>query len=297
MQRANSVLERFAAGSLRAARIQVGLATSLYRIAELHWKAGRLAEGRQAWQRAQDVSKASRDAAAKDLKAKDPKAKDSKAKDSKIVRMRASLELVAGHAYADLGLFAEASEHFRRAFAADPVAGNTSDRFCHAALLALTGDDAEYRRYCSRVYERGANYLGDRSGAKMLILRPDALPEPTTTASLALARARRRTTKRGLSSTRPSLSFVPTNSMRHPRLFRNSRTSASANGNSVGRRWHWGDTRSAKTTRPGSGCARARSGTRRNGRRTWPEAEKGSPRAICLIGRSSSPRSRKRSRP
>jgi serine/threonine protein kinase/tetratricopeptide (TPR) repeat protein len=161
-QQAVALLEKHAAGNPKAARIQVNLTGSLFKIAEFHWKAGRMAEGQTAWQRALEGLKASRNAAGKD---------------PKIAKMAVDLELVAGRAYADLGLFAEASEHYRRAFEADPVAGTVVDRFHHAAMLVLTGDHDEYRRYCTRVHERSANNPPDRWFAKMLVLGRNALPD------------------------------------------------------------------------------------------------------------------------
>lgn len=168
-QHAVKILEQFAAGNPKAARLQVKLAANLFSVSDFHWKAGRLLEGRQAWQRALESLKAARGAATKDLNA---------------AKMVVELELVAGRAYADLGLWTEASDHFRRAFAADPVAGNVSDRFHHAALLVLTGDEAEYRRYCKSVYERNGSALQDRTSAKMMVLRPGALPEPKNVVAL-----------------------------------------------------------------------------------------------------------------
>lgn len=161
-QQAVALLEQSAAGNPKTARLQVNLATSLFSVGDLHWKAGRLADGKRAWDRALESLKTARGAAGKD---------------PKLAKMAVDLELVAGRAYAKLGLWTEASGHFRRAFEVDPVAGKVVDRFDHAALLVLTGDEAAYRRYCTSVYERGA-VLRDWYSAKMMVLRPGALPDP-----------------------------------------------------------------------------------------------------------------------
>jgi tetratricopeptide (TPR) repeat protein/serine/threonine protein kinase len=168
-QQAVDLLEQFAAGNPRAARLQVNLAASLFTVGDSYWKAGRLAEGKKAWQRALQNLRAARGAATKD---------------PRLAKMVVDLELVAGRAYADLGLWTEASGHFRRALEADPVAAKTTDRFHHAALLVLTDDEPEYRRYCKRVYEKGWSYLQDRWSARMIILVPGALPDPTTVVAL-----------------------------------------------------------------------------------------------------------------
>ncbi len=169
-QQALALLKQGAAGNPKADRLQVNLAADLFSIGDFYWKAGRPAEGKTAWQRALENLKAARGAATRD---------------PKLAKLAADLELVAGRAYADLGLWAEASGHFRRAFAADPVAGTVSDRFHHAALLVLTGDDAEYRRYCERVRQRSESALQNLWSARMLVLAPGALPDPTTVITLA----------------------------------------------------------------------------------------------------------------
>ncbi len=60
-----------------------------------------------------------------------------------------------------------------------------ADRFHHAALLVLTGADADYRRYCKSVYQRRGNALQDVWSARMLALGQGALPDPTTVVALA----------------------------------------------------------------------------------------------------------------
>ncbi len=177
-QQAVALLEHFAAGNPKIARLQVSLASTLFAIGELHWKAGRLAEGRQAWQRALESLSIARGAASKD---------------PKLAKMAVELELVAGRAFADLGLWTEASEHFRRAFAMDPVAGKVTDRLAHASLLVLTGAENEYRQYCKNVYERSGNNVQEWWYARMIVLRPGALPDPTT--AVALAREARSASK------------------------------------------------------------------------------------------------------
>jgi tetratricopeptide (TPR) repeat protein len=161
-QLAVALLEQSAAGNPRVARLQVNLAANLFSVGDLHWKAGRLAAGRQAWERALESLKTAQGAAAKD---------------PKVAKMTVDLELVAARAYANLGLWTEASGHFRRAFDVDPVASKVADRFQHAALLVWAGDEAAYRRYCTSVYERGGANLRDWYSAKMMVLRPGALAD------------------------------------------------------------------------------------------------------------------------
>lgn len=163
LQEAVAVLEKVAAGNPHDARHQMSLATNLFSIGEFHWKAGRLAEGRQAWRKALDSLEAARGASAKD---------------TRLAKTAVGLELVAARAYAELGLWTEASAHFRRAFEVDPVAGNTTDRFYHALLLVFNGDEAEYRKYCGALYERSGQNLQDWWSARMLVLRPGALADP-----------------------------------------------------------------------------------------------------------------------
>src|SRR5207237_6996748 len=67
-QQAVTLLEQFAAGNPRAARLQVNLAANLFSVGNLHWKAGRLAEGRKAWEHALESLSAARGAATKDPK-------------------------------------------------------------------------------------------------------------------------------------------------------------------------------------------------------------------------------------
>ncbi len=169
-QQAVALLERIAAGEPISVRHQVKLASNLFGIGNFHWKAGRLAEGSLAWQKALD-----RLAAARGTAATDPK----------LAKLAVDLELAAGRAYADLGLWTEASGHFRRAFEADPIAAKVTDRFNHAALLVLTGAEAEYRRYCNSVYERGGKNLQDSLSARMMVLGPGALSDPMNIAALA----------------------------------------------------------------------------------------------------------------
>jgi tetratricopeptide (TPR) repeat protein len=169
-QQAVALLEQFAAGNPKAARYQVSLAANLFGVGDLHRKAGRLAEGRQAWQKALDLLETARGAAAKD---------------PRLAKLVGDLELAAGRAYAELGLWTEASEHFRRAFDVDPLAGKVADRFDHAALLVLTGDEAAYRRYCARVYERSESSLQNTLSARMMVLSPGAVPDPKAIVALA----------------------------------------------------------------------------------------------------------------
>ncbi|MCI0681757.1 MAG: protein kinase [Gemmataceae bacterium] len=169
-QQAVAVLEKLAASDTVDGRHHVNLAANLFNIGEFHWKAGRLAEGRKAWQGALHSLQAARTSAAKD---------------PKLAKIALGLELAAGRAYKDLGLWTEASGHFGRAFDSDPVAGKVADHLDHALLLVMTGKVDEYRRYCLAQQESRGKNLNNWWGARMLTLRPGALPDPADVVDLA----------------------------------------------------------------------------------------------------------------
>ena len=105
-------------------------------------------------------------------------------KNPALAKTAAGLELSAGRAYGELGLWDEAAGHFRRSFEIDAMAGTMRDRFGHAVLLVLTGEEALYRSYCRAVSER-VGPSKDWWLARMMVLRPGALSDPKAVVALA----------------------------------------------------------------------------------------------------------------
>lgn len=162
-QEAVALLQKLASGNPRVARLQTGLCAGLFNVSTLHMQAGRLEQGRQAWQLALNNLNASRDAATKD---------------PKLARIVVDLELTAARVYTDLALWTEACDHYRRAFTADPGAGKVVDRFNFALFLILTGEEAEYRRFCASFCERTGKNAPNLAIARMAVLRAGAVSDP-----------------------------------------------------------------------------------------------------------------------
>jgi tetratricopeptide (TPR) repeat protein len=116
------------------------LAATGLALGELHWKAGRLAEGADSWKKALDLLTALHREAPQDLRTG---------------RRLADAATVVGDAYAQAGLWDLAAAALAHRLAGDPDAKAVAYRV-QGFLSLLAGDQAGYRKTCQRMRERFA---------------------------------------------------------------------------------------------------------------------------------------------
>ncbi len=124
------------AGNARRHRVE--LCKTLAALGQLHWNAGRLTEGAQAWQRAVDLFE---------------KATGEGPPDQQLLTKLAGAAHQLANRYWELGLWDDAADFYGKAFALLPPIA-VQDWLRQALLLMYRGDLAAYRRHCEQMRRR-----------------------------------------------------------------------------------------------------------------------------------------------